>query len=358
VVPALIVVLVLGTAPAVASAQEVRTGGAVTVPAGTTQTGDITVFGGTVVVQGTLDGDIDGAAGSVLIAGTVTGDVEVAAGSVTVTGTVEGDLDTGAGSVTVAEGGRVGGSLSTGAGEVRIAGAVDGDAEIGTDRLTVAPTARIGGNLRYDAETVQIADGVVAGTVERVDGLRVDAGPPFFDGGSLFSGPAFLVFGFLTNALLGALLLLAAPGFARRIVETGTGQPARSAGAGVLTLIGVPVGLVVLAITVVGLPLSLVGFFVFLPLLWVAFVYGAIVVGSWLLGFADSDSRPGALVVGLAVPTVASLVPFSGLLDLAYLLLGLGAFALSALALRRGDRPLVGGSGREPTDPGTEPTEA
>jgi cytoskeletal protein CcmA (bactofilin family) len=336
---ALVVVAAIGAVPAAASAQQV--GGSVNVPAGTTQTGDLSVVGGTVVIEGTLDGSLQGLAGSVLVTGTVTGDVEVAAGSVTISGTVEGDVEAAAGAVTLTESGRVGGSLSTGAGDVSIDGTVEGDVSAGADRFTLGPTAQVGGNVRYDANTADIADGAtVGGTVERVDDISVDVGVPVF-GDVDFGGPVIPpVFGFLlaflANALLGAVLLLAAPGFSRRVAETGAGRPAVSLGVGLLALVGIPAALVVVAITVVGIPLSIAGLLVFFPVLWVGFVYGAVLTGTWLLGLADYDSLWGGLLVGLTLPALVSLVGLSWVLDLGYLLLGLGAFALAAFGLRRG----------------------
>ena len=355
---ALVVVLVVALAavPVAASAQQV--GGSVTVPPDTTRTGDISAVGGTVVIEGTLDGDLEGFAGSVLITGTVTGDVEVAAGSVTISGTVEGDVEAAAGSVTVTESGRVGGSLSTGAGEVTVDGTVAGDVAAGADRFSLGPTAEVGGNVRYDAETVDIADSAtVGGTVERAERISVDVGLPGVGsidlGGSVVPGPVGFLLAFLANAVLGAALLLGAPGFARRVTATGTDRPAASAGVGLLTFVGIPVGLVILAITIVGLPLSLAGLLVYVPLLWVGFVYGAILTGTWVLDRAGYDSLWGGLAVGLALPALVSLVGLSWVVDLAYLLVGLGALALSALAVRRGAGPLGGEGGAEPTEPET-----
>ncbi|MEF8906754.1 MAG: polymer-forming cytoskeletal protein [Haloarculaceae archaeon] len=356
ILPVLVIVIALAVVPATAGAQQV--GGSVTIPPGTTQTGDISVVGGTVVVEGTLDGSLDGFAGSVLVTGTVTGDVEVATGSVTISGTVEGDVEAAAGAVTVTESGRVGGSLSAGAGDVSIDGTVAGDVAAGADRFSLGPTARVGGNVRYDAETVEIADGAsVGGTTERVDGVDVAVDVPFAGnidlGDSLVPAPVGFLAAFLANALLGAALLFGAPAFARRVTDTGTARPAASAGAGLATLVGVPVALVVVAITIVGIPLSFAGFLVYIPLLWVGFVYGALLTGTWVLGLAGYDSLWGGLAVGLALPALVSLVGVSWVVDLAYLLLGLGALALSALALRRGDRPL-GGEGEHRDD---EPAE-
>lgn len=335
----LLVVLAVSLFAAPAAAQDVRSGGTVTVPAGTVHEGDLAVFGGSIVVDGTVDGSIQGVAGSITVtdSGTVRGNVEGTAGSVTIRGVVEGDLQAAAGSVAVTEGGRIGGSLEAGAGTLAIDGAVGGDVRAGVETLTVSETARIGGDLTYDAGTVSIAEGAqVGGTTRQVDSISIDAGIPFVGIGPFFSTGIFAVLGFLVNVMLGAVLLVAAPGFARRVADTGADDPLTTGLAGLVALVGVPIALIAVAFTVVGIPLTIAGILTFLLVLWAAFVYGAILVGTWLLSLADYDSLWGGLAVGLVLASVVSLAPFGGLLSFAYLLLGLGAFARSVLALRRG----------------------
>lgn len=341
-----VVLVVTFLAAGPASAQSVRSGGTVTVPAGTVQEGDLAVVGGSVVIDGTVDGNVEGIAGSIVINGNVTGNVEAAAGSVTIRGTVEGNVDSATGSLSILEGARVG-SIEAGSGSLTVAGAVDGDVRAGVGSLTVGETARIGGDLTYSADTASIADGAdIAGETREVDSLAVDADLPFAGDIGPFGflvGDFFALFGFLVNALLGALLLVAAPSFARRVTETGKEEVARSGVAGIIALFAIPIVLALLAITIVGIPLSLAGIFVYLLLLWVAFVYGAVIVGTWLLSLAGVDSRWGGLALGLLLPAILAFVALGGLLSLAYTLLGLGAFVLSALSIRQG------GDGRTPT---------
>jgi cytoskeletal protein CcmA (bactofilin family) len=354
----LVVVLIVSLlAAAPAAAQETRSGGTVVVAEGEVHEGDLSVLGGTVVVDGTVDGSLEGLAGSVLVTGTVTGDVEVSAGAVTVRGVVEGNVESASGSVTIGEDARIGGNLEVGAGSLALDGRVDGDVTAGVETLTVGETARIAGDLTYAAESVTIADGAqIGGATERRDSLDLDVGagfPVIGGAGTLFASGVFTVFGFLVNLLLGVVVLLAAPRFAERVTETGVGTPAKAGAAGLATLLGVPVVLVAVAITIVGIPLTIAGFLTFLVVLWVAFVYGALVAGTWLLSLGDYESRWGALALGLAVPAVASLIPFGGLVSLVYLLLGLGAFALAALARRRGGATGAGkeeGEDRPPED--------
>lgn len=338
-VAVLLVVSLLAVAPAVAGAA--RGGGTVTVPAGTVHEGNLEVVAGTVVIDGTVDGDVQGVAGSIVVSGTVTGNVEAAAGSVTIRGTVEGNVESAGGSVSLLEGGRVGGSLEAGAGTLTLSGVVDGDVRAGVERLTVEETATIGGDLVYDATTAEISSGAtVGGEVRQVDSLDVGVGLPLVGDvpfGAVFATWTFALFGFVLNLAVGALLLVAGPRFARRVVATGESTPLRSGVAGLLVFVGVPVILVVLLLTLVGIPLAVAGLFAYLLVLWVAYVYGALVAGTWLASLADVDSLWAGLVVGLLVAAVLSVVSLGGVVSFVYLLLGLGALALSALAVRRGE---------------------
>lgn len=335
----LVALVLLGGVSAVASAQSVeRAGGVVTVAAGETVRGDLEAVGGTVLVQGTVDGDLEATAGTVVIAGEVTGDVEAVAGSVTIEGTVGGDVGVAAGSLLVRDGATVGGTLEAAAGAVQVDGTVGGDARLAGEEVVVGPTASVGGNLEYDAERFSIAPGVVAGSVTPNDDMEFAFGPAFGPGDfdvrvppASFPVGTFAIYGFLVNLLLGAALLTVAPGFARRVTRLGTERTVRSGGAGLLTVVGVPVALVLLVITIVGIPLSLAGVVLFLLVLWIAQVYGALVLGTWLLSLGDRDNRWGALVLGLAVLVVLPFVPFGlgGVARFLIVLVGLGAFVLA-----------------------------
>jgi cytoskeletal protein CcmA (bactofilin family) len=338
--------VVLGGVPALASAQSTGPsgpggdgsfGGVVRVDAEETRDGPLEVAAGSVIIAGTVDGDVEAAAGSVLITetGRVTGSVDAAAGSVIVEGVVEGDVTAGSAAFELREGARIGGALEAGSADVRLDGTVDGDATVGAETFAVGPNASIGGSLTYDAETATIADGAtVAGEVTREENLSV-AGPDVFGSGgggggaSLPTIPSWVgtLYGAVTNLLLRAVLLFAAPAFGRRVVTEGTTRTLRSLGVGLLALIATPIALLILLITIVGIPLSLAGFLVFGVLLWVASVYGAVAIGSWTLSLADYANRWVALLVGVAVVTILAAVPVvGGLIQFAVVLLGLGAF--------------------------------
>jgi cytoskeletal protein CcmA (bactofilin family) len=274
----LAILVVLGGLPAVAVAQQSDTdgpgpetsGAVVRIDENETFEGPLDATAGAVVVAGTVDGDVSATAGSVLVTdtGRVTGDLNATAGSVLLEGTVDGDVTVAAAALELREGSAVGGRLDAGVADARVAGSIGGDAAVDASTLAVAPTATIDGSLTYRSEDATIADGAtVAGGATSDDDLEV-ASPGGFGGGSETDLPTIppwvgSVYSGLSSLLLGALLLLATPNFSRRLAEVGTTQPLRSGGVGLLTLIGTPIALLILLVTLVGIPLSFVGFLVF-----------------------------------------------------------------------------------------------
>lgn len=332
----LVAVVLLGPVAGVVAAQEgptTRSGGTVIVGPDETVDGDLSITAGTAIVQGTVNGDLSVVAGDVLIAGTVNGDVSTIAGAVRVTGDVSGTLSGTSGNLFVGEGGQVGGNVDYAAGNAVIDGTVGGDATVGAGAIRLGENAVVRGDFEYDADSFDRAAGAqVQGQVVRNPDLVSAPGRIVPEG-------VFSVYGFLANLLLGALLLVLFPVFTAGLADRVEHDPIVSGGVGLLTLIVVPLVLVLLAITIIGIPLSILGALLFALVLWIAFVLGAFAVGDWLVSLADSENRWLALVVGLLAVAVVNLIPIlGGLVNFVVLLLGLGAFALGVRRSYRGRR--------------------
>lgn len=322
----------LAALPVPAAAEE-RSGGTILVEEGETITEDLTAVGGTLIVRGTVEGDVSAFTGNVFIDGEVTGNLDAFSGNVRINGTVNGDVGAFGGNVVLADNGRIGGTLEAAAGNVILNGEIGDSATIGAGTITVGPTAVINGDLTYDGELTQAQGASVAGQVSQSDDLAVGPQEPFLP--TWFG----VVYGLLVNLLLGAVLLLVFPAFSREVAGKASGDPLRSAGVGLLLLIAIPIALFLIALTVVGIPLSLTGVLVFLLLLWLSGVYGAYSVGTWLLSLADTDNRWLALAVGVLVVAVLSQIPIlGGLVQFVVLLLGFGALALNLRDRYRGRR--------------------
>lgn len=316
------VLLVIGLLPGLAAAQ---TGGGETVVVEEGETvSSVNAFAGSVVVRGTVTGDVSAVAGNVLVEGTVEGDVNTATGNLRIPGTVEGDVSAGAGNVHLEESGVVVGNFQVGAGNVRIDGRIDGDATVGAETITLGENAAIAGSLTYDGALEGNRD-AVAGDITR--DRSIGAGDP--TSVQPFASWVFALYAFFLNLVLGAILLSAFPEFSASVADRVATDPLPSALVGLGVVVGVPILLVLLLVTIVGIPLSLAGMVAFALLVWVAVVYGRFAVGTWLLSLADVENRWLALVVGLLLGAGLSLVPYvGGLVNAVVFLLGLGAISL------------------------------
>jgi cytoskeletal protein CcmA (bactofilin family) len=321
---ALAATLLLAPATAVVTAQSVGgVRGTVVVEADRT-VASVEAVAGTVVIRGTVTGDVAGAAGTVHVTetGRVGGDVAVAAGVVRVDGAVAGNVNAGAGTVEVSETARVDGDLDAGAGYVSVDGRVDGDVRVGAETVALGPNARVGGDVRYDAADFSrdpdaAVEGSVVGERRRSDPVPTPVGSVVTVG-----------YGLLANLFFGFVLLLAFPAFSDGVVTRVANEPARTAGVGLVALLGVPLVLLVTALTIVGIPLSLVGAVLFAGTLWAGSVYGQYAIAARVFVALGLPVGWLTLVAGLVGFAVLGVVPvLGGLLDLLALLLGLGALA-------------------------------
>ncbi|MFO8116135.1 MAG: polymer-forming cytoskeletal protein [Halorubrum sp.] len=329
VVVALVAVLVLSTATGVAAAQPVQgASGTVVVEEGQTVS-SVDALAGSIVVRGTVTGDVSGAAGTIFVAesGRVDGSISGAAGDVRVDGVVGGDVSAGSGNVQVTETATIGGDVRVGAEYVRIDGRIDGDVRVGAETIVLGPNADIGGEFRYEAARfTQDPAATVAGGVVEDSTLRGNVGT--------FAFPNWLtwVYSLLANLVLGAVLLTLFPAFSARVAGRVSDEPAKTGGVGLLTLVGGPVLLALIAITVIGIPLALLGAVAFGLAVWVGIVYGQYAVGAWVLRLAGRDDRWLALAAGLVGFAILGAVPvLGGFLVFGALLLGLGALASELL---------------------------
>jgi cytoskeletal protein CcmA (bactofilin family) len=352
-------------------AMEHRHGQFVTVAANETVDDTLLATGDTVRVEGVVNGDLLAFGQTVEVRGTVKGDVVTGAKRVVVTGTVEGriynfsqslDLEGQLGhslygfaqSLRVDDRSHVGEGVVVAAGEVSLEGDVkrsvdimgSGNADVsgsvgrdltvfGGRSLTLTDTARVGGNLSArvrELKDVHIADGAtIAG--KRDIQLQVRQSP--------YSHPRFYfhqAIWFASAMLVGWLGLVFFPGFFRATTQA-VGSGWTSLGLGIGVLAGAPVAMIVIAITLVGFPISLMLLVVYLTAVYLAKIWVGAFLG-WLLlkpaGGTKGDWVLG-LLVGLLIITIVGYIPYlGGLVRLGVVCLGLGAFAAQ---LYRASRP-------------------
>jgi len=308
----LVVALALAVVPGSAAA-DTRAGGTVVVAENETVDG-LTAFGGTVVVHGTVDGDVTALGGTVVVYGTVTGDVTALGG------TVEVD-----------DGGVVQGDLTAAGGAVTIAGRVGGDVNAAADTVTLTDTAAVAGTLSYDGELVSAPGATVEGGVVQGSGGF----------GPLPDIPTWAgtVSSIVSTLVVGALLVAALPGFTDRVADAAVDAPGRSALSGLGFLVFVPITLILIAFTLIGIPVTILGFIAYAVLLTVGYVAGNYTLGRYILSIRDMENRWLALLVGVLLVAALDFAPLvGGLVQLVVFLLGVGALVLALLGAYRDRR--------------------
>jgi hypothetical protein len=289
--PAILATLALLAAAPTAFAQEDRVtfGGDIHVRAGETVR-DVVTMGGDARIEGTVTGDV----------ATMGGDVDVREGAV-----VQGDLESMGGDLRVREGAAVHGDVATMGGDVELdqGAAVDGSVTENQSGWSIPAVPEL-------SDVPHVRSGFALG----------DMIGNFF--GSLASYALLFV--------LGLLLMGVAPDRYEALQVAIVRQPLRSFGMGLLGTIGAVVAIVVLAITVIGIPAAVLlaialPFAIYIGMAAFASVFGTLLPVEALRG--KPVLRLGAGVLALFV---ASLVPFAGSIAVAVAaVVGLGALVIT-----------------------------
>ena len=306
--------------------------------------GDLLAFGRTVEVRGTVKGDLVSFAKRTVVSGSVEGRIFNFSQSLDLEGQLGHSIYGFAQSLRVIDRGHVGDGVVVAAGDVSLEGEVkrsvdmllsgnaDVSGSIGRDvtvaggSLTLTNTAQVGGNLSARVrrlKDVHIAEGA---TISGKRDIQVRARKSQFTRPGFYFGQAI----WLASAMLvGWLGLVLFPSFFRATTQA-VGSGWRSLVMGIGVLAGVPVAIVVVAITLVGMPIALMLFVTYLTAIYLAKIWVGAFLG-WILlrptGATKQDWLLG-LLLGLLILTIVGFVPYlGGLIRFGIVCLGLGAFA-------------------------------
>jgi hypothetical protein len=303
--------------------------------------GDLIVAGGNVTISGTVSDDVRAAGGQVLIDGAVGKNITVAGGNVT----LDSGTDIGAG--VVAAGGNVvlnapiPGSLYVGGGSVRINSSVGQNVTAAGGQITLGSAAQIGNNLTYWSENAlaQQEGSQVGGQVSRQTKPEWKATPGDereiepAEAAGIITGAAitFLILQILSSFIIGFLLLHFFPVYAARTVAIIEKKPWLTIGIGFLALIIGPIAAVILFITVIGIPLGFILLAAYFIALYIAHIYAALFLGKKIFGYAKKEVADiWSLLTGIVILAVIGLIPvIGGLTTFVVLLVGLGGLLLS-----------------------------
>jgi hypothetical protein len=224
--------------------------------------------------------------------------------------------------------GTVRGNLLASAGNVVLNGTVGRDVEVRGDELRIGPHAVITGNLRYRVQAGKVHIDSAARISGTVTALPVSRG---------WSLTHWLwTLGFL---VVGGVVVALLPRFTAAAAEIIPERPFRSALVGLGWFILVPFAIVIVLVTVIGIPLAIVTALLYGIAVYLSTVPFAIWIGRLLLGARNRGGRQGLLLsflIGGILVLAVQLVPVVGSVVTAIAAcLGLGAILLRTLAMRR-----------------------
>lgn len=294
-------------------------------------TGDLLAAGGMLRIEGAAGQDLYGAGGQVALDGSIARNARVAGGSVSVgpQARIAGNASLAGGRIELL--GEVGGYAQIAGGKVLIDGRVNGDVDVAAGQLELGPRARIGGKLRYRGGEAlkQDAAAQVAGGIERLEMAphRKEARA---------HGRGALVIWTLGLMALAAVLVAALPGVFARVADAARTRVGWSLLAGFIALATIPVGVLVLCVTVIGIPLALLALLGYFALLLVGYIAAGVALGDaalkrWLAARAEVKGwRALFAALGVLAIGLLALVPWlGGFVAFLALLAGMGALLLA-----------------------------
>lgn len=301
--------------------------------------GDVLVAASEVVIDGTVNGNVYAIGQSINISGKVTGNVHLASSRVAISGKT-GSLYVIASEVVVSKDAVVSGGFMAAASSVDFAGSVShasyvaassvvfngtssSSLKAATGYLEVGGSAKIAGDLSYSeqADVKIVNDKNIAGSISKIPYTK----PAETGAGGKIVG---VLYGLLTALVTGAVLLKLAPRSIGSTADFVGQKPARSIITGICFVILVPIALVLLLFTVVGIPLAFIGLMAFVVIWMVGPIMSALWVGRKVVRSASRSygNEVLSLFMGLLVLSVAGLIPVvGGLVGVAAFTAGVGA---------------------------------
>jgi len=357
------VLIAMAAAAAAASDQNykaatTRSGSYVHIPAGETVKGGLAVYGAVVVIDGAVDGDLMAFGADVRVNGSVSGNCLICAASAALPGNVSGNADLYGAVVDVP--GEIGGNLKVGSAAAYLRGAVAGATEVhaaaswlgGTfarpvtadaDYLALEDSAALAGDLNYRASKLDRAPGAaVGGKIKILPPPARKEKPKGFNAGwwivkNIWSMLALVAVAFLLN-LFRPPLLNALAGYVRA-------RPGATFLIGLAVVVGVPLAVILLCLTVVGIPAAAITAALYLILWWTARAVAGVVLGRLLLvNLFKVKETPVlfAALVGIVPLVLLGNIPiFKYILGVAVAAVAFGAWA-TYLARVRGYDPSPG----------------
>jgi cytoskeletal protein CcmA (bactofilin family) len=331
--------------------------------------GDFLAVGGKITIDQSVKGDAMLAGGSIEVRAPVGDDVRAAGGDISIESTVGGELYVTGGNLAVTKTAKVSGPATLWGGTVTIDGKIDGplvvraqrivlngevanNARLTAEDIELGPESKISGALSYAVagEIKKAAGATIGGSTTRDDEQNDQRGDGRSEGWERswqrhmelnnpgWVGPLFTFFAMLACA---AVFLLLFPGFSARATDKVNASPWLALVVGIGALLGVPVLAGLLILTILGIPVAIAVLAFFPFLLLVGYVVGVLFVSRRAQQALHRGPAPsfgvtiGFFALALLLVMLLARLPFVGVLALFLItMVGVGACLLELFRSR------------------------
>lgn len=341
---------------------------------------DLILAGGEVNVTDSVGADLMVSGGEVAMKGNAGDDIRIFGGEVLIEGNVGDDLILFGGDIEIGPNARIHGMLKVYGGSVKLLGSVEGDVVLSGGDLT--HEGKIGGKLKMHTGRAVLAGTVMGKSILAARTLRMEEDAafhqnvrywrqkgkmdlsPYMKKGEAQLDPALkqkvlgnagwteLFFGFwaawLIYILSGALILFLLNFFLTRSFKRAgiaLEHLGKSLGYGSLYVFGVPLGSLILAITVIGAPIALVSGTIWGLSMLFTHLLSAVVITNWLkVRYNKAWDRTYLFLISLLIYGAIkgiTFIPYLGWLFAVFIVVASFGALLLARRARFSNRPLV-----------------
>ncbi len=313
--------------------------------------GNVIAAGSDVKINGLVFGDLMVAGGTVELIGEVTDDLMAAGGTINIDGEVRDNVMMAGGMINVSERGKIGRDLLVGGGMVNLSGTVKRNVTFGVGQMTILgeiggnlngeaskkivieSSAEIDGNLEYKTpKEAEIKDGAMIVGEKKWEKLEDKARKNRSLITNLFGNILGKIYNVLALLIVAIVAILLFPKKSEEVANNINTKPGKSFLYGLGLLIVAPTAIIILAITILGIPLAIILGLMYGVLFYVSKIYTGLWAGKRILEYINSKSKKKysnlilPTILGLFVLWILFMIPFIGVLvKISAVIFGMGA---------------------------------
>jgi len=308
--------------------------------------GDLIAAAQTIIVNGQVDGDIIAVAQDININGNSGGNIRVAGSSVIINGEATRNINVFASNITITNQSRVGWDALLMGANIQMRGIIDGNLSGGSDQLLIS--GKIGGNVNVKLSDNYLSQGLIISPETIINGDlnytskntanisdqaniagKTELRSPTIEKDSAFI--AYLwktLFKIFASFLIGLVLIFLLTKLTQKVLTFSQDSLSKIFIFGLSATLIVPPISILLALTIIGLPLALILFAFWLIMIYLAPIFTAILLGQFIIKKSVNKELKNnfwPLLIGIVILFLLFSIPFVGwILNLIAIFFGLG----------------------------------